>query len=158
MSEMLLEKKTAQLLLKHRKTVSLAESCTGGLLGHLLTNTPGSSEYFKLGLVTYSYEAKEKLLKIPRSLLLKHGAVSAPVTKLMAQNVRKILKTDFSVSITGIAGPGGATKTKPLGLTYIAVASSRKTVCRKFIFRGGRLAVKKQAAQKTLQFLLEFLR
>ena len=154
---MSLEKKAAQLLLKHRKTVSLAESCTGGLLGHLLTNTPGSSEYFKLGLVTYSYEAKEKLLKIPHNLLIKHGAVSEPVTKLMAINVRKLLKTDFSVSITGIAGPSGATRTKPLGLAYIAVASSRKTVCRKFIFHGSRLSVKKQAANKALQLLLKFL-
>ena len=154
---MSLEKKAAQLLLKHHKTVSLAESCTGGLLGHLLTNTPGSSEYFKLGLVTYSYEAKEKLLKIPHNLLLRHGAVSAPVTKLMAINVRKLLKTDFSVSVTGIAGPGGATKTKPLGLTYIAVASAETVTCQKFIFRGGRLSVKKQAAAKALQLLLKFL-
>lgn len=154
---MLVEKKVAQLLLKYRKTVSLAESCTGGLLGHLLTNTPGSSEYFQLGLVTYSYEAKEKLLKIPRSLLARHGAVSAPVTKLMAENVRKLLKTDFSISITGIAGPGGATKTKPLGLAFIAVASRQKTICRKFNFRGGRLSVKKQAAVKALQLLLKFL-
>ena len=155
---MLIEKKVAQLLLKHHKTVSLAESCPGGLLGHLLTNIPRSSEYFKLGLVTSSYEAKEKLLKIPHGLLLKYGAVSEPVTRLMAQNVRKILKTDVSVSITGIAGPSGATKKKPLGLTYIAVTSAQKTTCQKFIFRGSRLSIKQQAANKALQLLYNFLR
>lgn len=154
---MSLPQKVAKLLFKKRKTVALAESCTGGLLGHLLTNIPGSSDYFKLGLVTYSYESKEKLLKIPKSTLLRYGAVSEPVTKLMAQNARRILKTDFGIGITGIAGPAGATRDKPRGLTYVAVATSRKVVCHRYLFHGSRLSVKTQAASQALKLLLNSL-
>ncbi|OGX24634.1 MAG: hypothetical protein A3D10_00465 [Omnitrophica WOR_2 bacterium RIFCSPHIGHO2_02_FULL_48_11] len=154
---MRLEEKVARRLFRQKKTIALAESCTGGLLGHRLTNISGSSRYLKLGLVVYSYEAKEKLLKIPRQTLRQYGAVSDPVTTQLAQNVRKILKTDFGVGITGIAGPTGATKTKPLGLVYIAVATKRKIICVKYLFKGSRISIKTQAADKALQLLLEFL-
>ena len=148
----------AQRLFHRKKTISLAESCTGGLLGHRLTNISGSSKYFKVGLVTYSYESKERLLRISHRILLKYGAVSKPVTKLMAENARKILDTDFGIGITGIAGPTGATKTKPVGLTYIALATRTKTLCQKYIFKGTRGSVKKQAAEGALKLLLQSLR
>ncbi len=152
-----LEEKIAKILLRRKKTVSLAESCSGGLLAHRLTNVSGSSKYFQLGLVTYSYESKEKMLKIPRALLLKHGAVSAQVTTLMASNVRKILNTDFGIGITGIAGPTGATKKKPLGLTYVAISTKTETICHEYIFKGSRLVIKKQATDKALQLFLKLL-
>ena len=156
-SAMHLEEQIARLLIKQKKTLSTAESCTGGLLANLLTNIPGSSKYFKLGLITYSYESKEKLLRVPRKTLRKYGAVSEPVTSLMAKNVRKALKTHFAIAITGIAGPSGATKTKPRGLTYVAVASASKLICQKHIFKGPRYSVKTQAARKGLELLLKLL-
>ena len=111
---MLLEKKAAALLLKQRKTLAIAESCTGGLLCHRLTNIPGSSNFLKVGLVTYSNTSKIKLLKVPSPLIKKHGAVSSAAAQRMAQGVRKLFNTDFGVAITGIAGPTGETKEKPV--------------------------------------------
>jgi len=154
---MLIEEKIAKLLIKRKKTITIAESCTGGLLSHRLTNISGSSQYFKLGLITYSYESKKKLLKVPRQTLWTYGAVSAEVTTLMAKNVRRILKTDFGIGITGIAGPTGATKTKPIGLTYIALSSPKNNICRRYIFRGNRHAVKRQATTHALKLLLKYL-
>ena len=106
-----------------------------------------------LGIIAYDYAAKTKVLGVPSALLKKHGAVSSPVAGLMAQGVRKILKTDYGLSITGIAGPGGATKTKPVGLVFISVSTKQKTIVKKFLFKGTRLAIKKQAAQDALKML-----
>ena len=97
--------------------------------------------------------AKTKILGVPSALLKKHGAVSSFVAKVMAQGVRKILKTDYGLSVTGIAGPGGATKTKPVGLVFISVSTKQKTIVKKFLFKGTRLAIKKQAAQAALKML-----
>lgn len=147
------EQKIAKILLKKNKTLAIAESCTGGLLAHCLTNISGSSAFFWLGLIAYDNQAKVKLLKISPVIIKKYGAVSFSVAKLMAQNVRKILNTSFGISITGIAGPSGGTKTKPVGLVFIAVASKQKVLTQQFHFKGPRLSVKKQAADKALEML-----
>ena len=117
-----LEEVVGKLLRRRRLTVATAESCTGGLVAATLVNVPGSSEYFKGSVVAYSNEVKEKLLEVKRETLQKYGAVSAQTAKEMAIGVRKLLKTDIGISTTGIAGPGGGTAEKPVGLTYFAVA------------------------------------
>jgi len=147
------EQKVFNKFTQKAETLSIAESCTGGLLGDRLTNIPGASAFFLLGIIAYDYAAKTKLLGIPTALLKKHGAVSSPVAKLMAQNVRKMLKTDHGVGITGIAGPGGATKNKPVGLVYIALSSKQRTIVKKCLFKGPRLAIKKAASQTALKML-----
>ena len=152
-----LELKVAKQLTNKRKTLAVAESCTGGLISHQLTNIPGSSKFFKLGIISYSYEAKIKLLNIAPSTLKKHGAVSLPVTTRMAEQVRIILQSDFGIGITGIAGPAGATATKPIGLVFIAVSSTKKTECFRYFFKGNRLSIKTQAASRALEHLLQFM-
>ena len=154
---MRIEGKVAQSLIKAKKTLAIAESCTGGLLASRLTNIPGSSSFLKLALVTYSNEAKIKLLKIPQTTIRKHGAVSTQVAILMAQGARKSLKTDFGIGITGIAGPAGGTKTKPVGLTYITVCTKIETLCLECRFQGTRISIKTQAATQALRLLHEFL-
>jgi nicotinamide-nucleotide amidase len=133
--------------------LALAESCTGGLIADRLTNRPGSSVFFLLGIVAYDNRAKSEILGVPATLIKKHGAVSQQVAKAMAQGVRKILKTDYGLAITGIAGPSGGSAQKPVGLVYIAFCTQQKTIIRKFLFKGSRLAIKKQAAQSALKML-----
>jgi len=135
------------------KTIAVAESCTGGLTSYLLTEKSGSSKYFMLGVVAYSNQAKAKILGIPQGLIRKKGAVSSDVALLMAKNVRTIAKTDFGVGITGIAGPTGGSKEKPVGTVFIAIANKDHTVSRKFLFKGNRSSVRKQAALKALKLL-----
>ncbi len=154
---MKIEEKTAIRLIKLRKTLAIAESCSGGLLTNRLTNVSGSSQFLKVGIIAYSNEAKSKLLKVPPFLINKYGAVSPETASAMAQGVRLSLQTDFGVSITGIAGPTGGTKTKPVGLTYIAVSSKEKVDCLEWHFKGSRLQVKKSATTKALQLLLKYL-
>lgn len=154
---MTLAKKITQILTEKNQTLSLAESCTGGLLAHWLTNIPGSSKFLKAGIVAYANETKEKFLRVPRATLEKHGAVSLPTIKHMAQGARSLFKTDFSIAISGIAGPSGSSKEKPLGLTFIAVATKKKIHAARFIFKGSRLSVKKQAATKALELLKNLL-
>ena len=124
-------------LLKKKLSFSIAESCTGGLVGKTITDIPGSSEYFKFGLVCYSNESKIKILKVNKELLDKHGAVSEEVALGMLQGLQKIINTDVSVSITGIAGPSGGTKEKPVGMVYIGIKFKKDTEVYKFIFPGG---------------------
>ncbi len=150
---MRLEQKTAKILLAKKNTLAIAESCTGGLLANRLTNISGSSAFFWLGIIAYDNEAKKRLLKVPASIIKKHGAVSLKIVKLMARNVRKILPTDWGIGITGIAGPLGGTNTKPVGLVYIAVAGPKKTLAQQFHFKGSRLAIKTQAVNKALEML-----
>ena len=154
---MRLEEKIAKTLLKHSKTLSIAESCTGGLLTHRLTNIPGSSGFLMATVVCYSNQSKTRILQVPSVLIKKYGAVSMPVAKRMAQGVRRILNTDFAVSITGIAGPDGGTTQKPVGLTFIAIANRQKVICQQKIFKGNRLRVKKQATDHALKLLAKFL-
>jgi len=152
-----LEQKVANLLIKQKKTVSIAESCSGGLLSSRLTDIPGSSKYFKVAIVAYSNEIKIRQLKIPSRIISQNGAVSKEVALLMAKNIRRIAKTSIGLGVTGIAGPGGATKVKPVGLVYIALATKNYQITKKFNFKGNRLAVKKQASTSALQLLHNFL-
>ncbi len=154
---MTIEKTIGMILARKRQTVCVAESCSGGLLGHRLTNIAGSSEYFNGGVIVYSNAAKTKLLNISPALLKKYGAVSAPVAEKMAKNVRKILRTNFGISITGIAGPSGGTKEKPVGLTFIAVANAKRVVCKEFHFKGSRLSIKTCATETALKLLYEII-
>lgn len=147
----------ATLLLEKKATLSVAESCTGGLVSHLLTNVPGSSDWYVGGVISYSNELKQGLLGVKVETLAEVGAVSAPVAKQMAVGARQAFDTTYAVSITGIAGPGGGTRAKPVGLTYIAVASPDKLVARRFAWHGTREANKQSSAETALTMLLEAL-
>ena len=136
-----------------QKTLSIAESCTGGLLGHRITQVPGSSRYFVGGLIAYSDDAKTRLLGISKTGLAKHGAVSAYTAGSMAKKVRQLFRTDLGVGITGIAGPGGGSRKKPVGLVYIAVSTPRRTRCERCRFKGSRSRIKSRAARQALKLL-----
>ena len=138
-------------------TLATAESCSGGLLAHRITNVPGSSEYFLGGVVTYSNRAKTSLLRVRKSDLAEWGAVSEPVAREMAEGVRRRFGADFGIGITGIAGPGGDTVEKPVGLVYIAIAGAAGTVVKRNRFVGTREAIKDLSADKALRMLLEYL-
>jgi CDP-diacylglycerol--glycerol-3-phosphate 3-phosphatidyltransferase len=142
-------------LTKTGLTLALAESCTGGLLAALVTDLPGSSAYFIGGVVAYSNSAKEKLLGVPNSLMAQHGAVSGEVAEAMATGARSRFGTDLAASVTGIAGPDADGTTKPVGLTYVAVATPGRTSSREFQFRGDRWANRRQAAVEALRMLAE---
>lgn len=149
----LIVKHIHSLLLKNQKTLSVAESCTGGLFSKLLTDISGSSKYFILGVVAYSNQAKINILKIPAELIDKQGAVSQEVAQKMAESIRKIAKTDFGIGVTGIAGSTGGTLQKPVGTVFIAIDSKNKKICKKFHFTGNRISIRKQAALKALKLL-----
>src|SRR6266852_6092910 len=136
-----------------RYTLAVAESCTGGLIAQRLTDVPGSSKYFVEGVVAYSNEAKTRALDVKPKLLLEHGAVSAEVAEAMAQGIRKRSKTDFGLSVTGIAGPGGGSEEKPVGLVYIALADEVQTKSRKLQIPGDRQLVRWRASQAALDLL-----
>lgn len=147
------EEKVLKKFIQQGQTLSTAESCTGGLLGNLLTNVAGASAHYLLGIIAYDNRAKTKLLGVSPLLLKKHGAVSQAVALAMAQGVRKILKTDVGIGITGIAGPSGGSREKPVGLVFIALSQDKRTLVKKFIFKGNRLSIKRQAAQTALKLL-----
>lgn len=140
-------------LIRKKITVALAESCTGGLISYSLTNASGSSSYFKLAVIAYSNKAKENVLGIKRGILDKKGAVSREVASKMAKAIKSLAKTDLGISITGIAGPTGGSKLKPVGLVYIAIADSAKNKTWEFKFRGKRETIRKLAAIKTLKLI-----
>jgi nicotinamide-nucleotide amidase len=148
-----LEETVGTLLRERGLTVSTAESCTGGLVAHRLTDVPGSSRYVERGVVVYSNEAKEELLGVPRDLLLAHGAVSAPVAEAMARGICRAARTACGIAITGIAGPDGGSPEKPVGTVFVAVATPAGVEVRRFRFPGGRGAVKWQSAQVALDML-----
>jgi len=152
-----LEEIAGNLLLKRKMTLSIAESCTGGLLSSRITDTPGSSKYFRMGLVTYSNASKNKFLGIPLKTIREYGAVSKNIATLMVKNMRSLTKTDVGIGITGIAGPTGATKKKPVGLVYIALSSKRKTICKEFRFLGQRDIVKHKTTQMALDIIRKYL-
>ena len=133
----------------------MAESCTGGLLCHRLTNIPGSSEVLKFGLVAYSNQAKIKFLSVPKMTIKRHGAVSEATAIAMALGARRKLAADLAVSITGIAGPGGGSARKPVGLTFIAISAGRQGCCLKCFFKGNRSAIKSQATRKALRLIIK---
>ncbi|MDD5130827.1 MAG: CinA family protein [Candidatus Omnitrophica bacterium] len=144
-------------LIKHRKTIAVAESCTGGQLAVLLTSLPGASEYFLLGLVAYSNKSKEKILGIPSKIIARYGAVSRQVAVLMAKNIRRKTSANLSLGITGIAGPTGASSGKPVGTVYICLSKKNRVLCRKFNFCGSRRKIRNQAAQAALNLLCAHL-
>ena len=148
-----LEAAVGRLLIERGLTVSVAESCTGGLLGNRLTNIPGSSRYFERGVIVYSNRAKEEMLGVPPSVLAAHGAVSAPVAEAMAAGICRISGSPCGIAVTGIAGPDGGTPTKPVGTVFIAAAWPGGLRARHFRFAGGRDAVKRQSAQAALDML-----
>jgi nicotinamide-nucleotide amidase len=151
--EEMLEERVGNLLREKSLTLATAESCTGGLIGHRLTQVSGSSEYYKEGFVVYSNNAKIKRLKVDPELIEEFGAVSEPVAKAMAQGVCHVTGADIGVSVTGIAGPTGGSDLKPVGLTYIAVHDKSSTYCRKFIFTHDRVRNKERSAQAALNLV-----
>ncbi len=138
-------------------TLSIAESCTGGLVSHLVTNVPGSSDYFDRGIVSYSNSAKRELLDVRKSSLMEHGAVSEEVALEMARGVKENSGTEIGLSTTGIAGPGGGTKEKPVGLVYIGLVVAGDEDVKRMNFDGDRVTNKRLAAEKALEFMLEKL-
>ncbi len=144
--------------IKKKLTISVAESCTGGLLSHKLTKLANSSKYFKMGLTTYSNHAKIKILKVNKNIILKYGAVSPECCKAMVQNLSKISKSKINVSITGIAGPGGASKNKPVGLVYIGIKKGRTLLIRenKFISKN-RNSIQKSTVREVIKIILKLI-
>ena len=154
-----LSQKIIRLLRKKRLKISFAESCTGGLLSSTITSVSGSSKVFTLGLVTYSNQSKITILKVPKNIIKKHGAVSYETCLTMVKNLNKISKTNISVSITGIAGPKGGTKKKPVGLVFIGIKKSNKTLVRKYLFKNKkRTSIQIAAVNKALNLILSFLK
>lgn len=135
--------------------VATAESCTGGFIGHLITGVPGASAWYLGGVIAYANEVKAGALGVPEPLFVEHGAVSEPVARAMAEGARSTFGVDLAVSVTGIAGPGGATPTKPVGLTWVAVAGPGGTEARRSIGPGGREENKRAAAIAALTLLVQ---
>ena len=150
-----MEERLSRICREHGVTIATAESCTGGLVTHRITNVAGSSEYFLMGAVTYSNASKTSLLDVPEQLIAAHGAVSSEVAVAMATGARNVSGCDVAVGTTGIAGPGGATETKPVGLVYVAVASAGGTRSRKCNFSGDRHTIKEQGADAALEMLIQ---
>ena len=154
-----MKKKIIQIikLLKRKKLkISVAESCTGGMLSSSITSVSGASKVFTMGLVTYSNNAKKSILKVPKKIIQKHGAVSIQCCLSMVNNLSKISKSKVCVSITGIAGPSGGTKQKPVGLVYIGVKNGKKVIVSKSQFKNkGRSSIQKAAVKKSLELLLK---
>ena len=152
-------KKIIILLKKKKLRISFAESCTGGLLSSTITSVSGSSKVFNLGLVAYSNQSKTKALRIPKNIIKKYGSVSEQVCLAMVKNVSKISKTNMSVSITGIAGPSGGTKIKPVGLVYVGIKKGNRIEVKKYLFKNkGRSYIQKAAVNKSLGLILSFLK
>ena len=154
-----LTQKIVKLLSKKKLKISFAESCTGGLLSSQITSISGSSKVFTLGLVTYSNQAKINILKVPKKVIMKNGAVSYETCLSMVKKLNKISKTNISVSITGVAGPNGGTKQKPVGLVYIGIKKANKTLIKKFLFKNKkRSSIQKATVNKALNLILSFVK
>ena len=150
--------KIVKLLTKKKLTVSFAESCTGGLLASSITSISGSSKVFNIGLVTYSNNAKVKLLQVPKKTITKYGAVSYETCLSMVKNLSKISKANISISITGVAGPNGGTKAKPVGLVYIGLKKGSKIIVKKNLFKSKkRISIQKATAKQALKMILKIL-
>ena len=154
-----LSQKVVKLLTKKKLKISFAESCTGGLLSSAITSISGSSKIFTLGLVTYSNQAKINMLKVSKNIIRKQGAVSYETCLSMVKNLNKISKTNISVSVTGIAGPKGGTKKKPVGLVFICIKKGNKTLVKKHLFKNKkRISIQRAAVIKSLNLILNFLK
>jgi nicotinamide-nucleotide amidase len=151
-----LESAVGHLLAAQSSTLALAESCTGGLLAKRLTDMPGSSAYFKEGLVTYSNESKERLLGVPQEMLAEHGAVSKPVARKMAEGARRLARTDYGLSVTGIAGPDGGTEEKPVGLVFVGLSDAEETFAERLdlsAWARSRDAIRERSANRAFDLL-----
>ena len=150
--------KIVKLLTKKKLTVSFAESCTGGLLASSITSISGSSKVFNMGLVTYSNNAKVKLLQVPKKTITKYGAVSYETCLSMVKNLSKTSKSNISISITGVAGPNGGTKEKPVGLVYIGLKKGSKIIVKQNYFKSKkRISIQKATAKQALKMILKIL-
>jgi nicotinamide-nucleotide amidase len=150
-----LANKLVKKLIQKKLTISFAESCTGGMLSSTLTSVSGSSKIFNLGLVTYSNKAKIDILKVPKKIISKYGAVSNECCLSMVKKISKISKANISVSITGVAGPNGGTKLKPVGLVYIGIKKGNKIIVQKSLFKNkNRISIQKATTTKVLKILL----
>ena len=155
----LLSRNIIKKLSKKKLKISFAESCTGGLLSSAITSVSGSSKVFNLGLVTYSNQSKIKVLKVSKKIIRKYGTASEQVCKAMAKNVSKIGKTNMSVSVTGIAGPNGGTRKKPVGLIYVGIKKGNKISNKKYLFKNkGRSYIQKATVNKCLGLILSALK
>lgn len=152
-----IENKLGGLMRRRKRTLATAESCTGGLVADRITNVPGSSEYFRGGIVAYAYEAKVALLGVSWNMLRTHGAVSREVVMEMARGARVALDVDIAVSVSGIAGPGGGLPDKPVGTTWVGLSTEDGDWARKFLWEGDRLQNKALSAEAALQFVLDYL-
>ena len=153
----LLAKKIVKKLSKNKQKISFAESCTGGLLSSSIASVSGSSKVFTLGLVAYSNQSKISILKVSKNIIIKHGAVSYETCLAMVKNLNKISKTNISVSITGIAGPKGGTKEKPVGLVFIGIKKGNKTLVKKHLFKNKkRSSIQRATVNKALNLILSF--
>jgi len=152
-----LEEEVGILLKEHKLFLAVAESATGGMISHLLTNVSGSSEYFKGSVVSYDNQIKEGVLGVRKETLEKYGAVSSQIAGEMAEGVRRLMNTDIGLSDTGVAGPTGATPEKPVGLFYIGLSSERGTQVEEHLFHGDRIENKRAAATASLCLLREYL-
>ena len=154
-----LNQKLVSLLKKKKFKLAVAESCTGGMLSSAITSVSGSSKVFNLGLVTYSNQAKTSVLKIPKQIIKKNGAVSVQCCLAMVNNLSKISKSKVCISITGIAGPKGGTKSKPIGLIFIGIKVGKKVVVNKCNFKdNGRISIQKQTVKKSINLLLKLIK
>ena len=154
-----LSQEIVRLLTKKKLKISFVESCTGGLLSSSMTSISGSSKVFTIGLVTYSNQSKISILKVPKNIIRKHGAVSYETCLSMVKNLEKISKTNISVSVTGIAGPKGGTKQKPVGLVFIGIKKKgNKTLVKKYLFKyKRRISIQRAAVIKVLNLILSFI-
>ena len=151
-------KKIISLIKRKRMKLAIAESCTGGMLSSAITSVSGSSKVFTMGLVTYSNQAKTSILKVPQKVIKKHGAVSVQCCLAMVNNLSKISKSKVCVSITGIAGPKGGSKQKPVGLVYIAIRVGKKVIANKCNFKNkGRTYIQRRTVKKSLHLLLNLI-
>ena len=154
-----ISQKIVRLLGKKRLKISFAESCTGGLLSSTITQIIGSSKVFTIGLVTYSNQSKINTLKVLKNTIRKYGAVSYETCLSMVKNLNKISKTNISLSVTGIAGPRGGSKKKPVGLVFIGIKKDNKTLVKKYLFKNKkRSAIQRAAVSKSLNLILSFLK
>ena len=153
-----LANKIVKKLIKKRLKISLAESCTGGMLSSTITSISGSSKVFNMGFITYSNKAKMSVLKVPKKIITKHGAVSKECCLSMVKNLSKISKANISVSITGIAGPNGGTKLKPIGLVYIGIKNGKKIIIKKNLFKiKNRISIQKATVNNALKIISKII-
>ena len=154
-----LNQKVVKLLKRKKLKISFAESCTGGLLSSAITSVSGSSKVFSMGLITYSNRAKTIMLKVPKKIIKKYGAVSIQCCLAMVNNLSKISKTKVCISITGVAGPQGGSKQKPVGLVYVGLKIRNKVIVNRYNFKNkGRAFIQKQTVKKSLNLLLKLIK